>query len=89
MQRTPSAAAAALATHGGDGGDGGQTVHGLRAHTPLASAPQAPPLFLPLGPFSGFHHLSYMHYLAMEQDRSTPQQSGPMPPVDAYALISE
>ncbi len=86
MQRTPSAASAARAKHSGAGG---QTVHGLRAHTPLDSALQAPPLFLPLGPFSGFHHLSYMHYLAMEQDCSTPEQSGPMPPVDAYALISE
>ena len=63
--------------------------HGLRVHTPLNLPPQTPSLFLPSGPFSGFHHLSYMHHLALEQDRATPDVSGPMPPLDAFALISE
>jgi hypothetical protein len=45
----------------------------------------APALYLPSGPFSGFHHLSYMHYPAREQDQSSPEKSGPMPPLDAYA----
>ena len=64
-------------------------MHGLRVQTPLTLLPQVPALYLPSGPFSGFHHLSYMHYLAMEQDRSTPDQSGPMSPLDAYTLVSE
>ena len=62
MQRTPSATAAAQANHDGNSVP---AFHGLRAHTPLTSSPRAPALFLPCGPFSGFHHLSYMHYLAM------------------------
>ncbi len=67
----------------------GQSTRGLRAHTPLGGTPQAPALFLPNGPFCGFHHLRYMHYLAMEQDRTQPNMSGPMPPLDAFALMNE
>ena len=64
-------------------------AHGLRAHTPLIGPPLAPPLYLPGSPFGGFHHLSYQHYLATEQDRNAPEQAGPMPPLDAFGLVSE
>lgn len=79
----PSGAQATRDAHGGP------CTHGLWARTALTDPSQAPALFLPIGPFSGFHHLSYQHYLAAERDRNMPEHCGPMPPLDAFALICE
>lgn len=43
------------------------------------------PIYLLMGPFSEFHHLSYKHHLALEHALAKEEVQGP-PPADPYTL---
>lgn len=54
--------------------------------TPTSLVPDVnQPIYLLMGPFSEFHHLSYKHHLALEHALDQ-EDTQPMEPVDGYTL---